>query len=409
MCLQSGNIAEALLKEGFANCVDWSMTTVTGGPEKLRSAEKLAKQKKLRLWANYKPTGTKVADKDREFTGRVTEVVNGDALVILKSDNSSKKIFLASIRPPRLDDKDQKAQTGKVFRPLFDIPWLYEAREFLRTKLIGQKVNVIVDYVQPAQNNYPEKTCCTVKINDVNVAEAMVSKGLATVVRYRQDDDQRATCYDDLLAAEAKAIKGSKGLHDKKENSPSHRFTDVSDPTKAKTYLTSLKRIGRIEAVPEFVASGSRMRVYIPRQTCLVTLLLAGITCPRAARQAPGGVGGQLEAEPYGNEALAFTRSLVLQREVQIEVESMDKGGNFIGWLFLDGKNLSVELVEHGLSSMHVTAESSSYYHQLSTAEIKARQAKLNIWKNYKPAEHVEYVSTLLLNLVVNVFSSNFV
>ncbi|KAJ8783027.1 hypothetical protein J1605_009635 [Eschrichtius robustus] len=36
-----------------------------------------------------------------------------------------------------------------------------------------------------------------------NIAEALVSKGLATVIRYRQDDDQRSSHYDELLAAEA--------------------------------------------------------------------------------------------------------------------------------------------------------------------------------------------------------------
>ena len=60
-----------------------------------------------------------------------------------------------------------------------------------------------------------------------NVAEAMVSKGYATVIRYRQDDDQRASCYDDLLSAEAKASKSSKGLHNKKET-PIHRVADLS-------------------------------------------------------------------------------------------------------------------------------------------------------------------------------------
>lgn len=372
------------------------MTTVTGGPEKLRAAEKIAKQKKLRIWIDYKPAENNVSDKDREFSGRVIEIVNGDALVILKDDGNSKKIFLASIRPPRLDEKDQRGASGKVFRPLFDIPWLYEAREFLRKKLIDQTVNVTVDYLQPAQANYPEKTCCTVKINDINVAEAMVSRGLATCIRYRQDDDQRAACYDDLLAAEAKAVKDAKGLHGKKET-PIHRFTDVSDPNKGKTYLTFLKRAGRVEAVPEFVASGSRLRVYVPRETCLITFLLAGITCPRAARVAPGGVGGMLEGEPCGNEALNFTKGLVLQREVQIEIESMDKGGNFIGWLFIDNKNLSAELVANGLSTVHGTAKASSYYHNLVTAETSAKQAKLNKWANYKPEEHVVRVSSHIL------------
>merc|ERR1719376_550046 len=62
-----------------------------------------------------------------------------------------------------LDDSEKKA-SGKVFRPLYDIPHMYEAREFLRKKLIDQKVHITVDYIQPAQNNYPEKTCCTIKL-----------------------------------------------------------------------------------------------------------------------------------------------------------------------------------------------------------------------------------------------------
>lgn len=41
---------------------------------------------------------------------------------------------------------------------------MYEAREFLRKKLIGKNVQVGVDYKQPASNSFPEKTCCTVTI-----------------------------------------------------------------------------------------------------------------------------------------------------------------------------------------------------------------------------------------------------
>ena len=39
----NGNIAEALLRDGFAKCVDWSLTCVTGGPAKYRAAEAEAK------------------------------------------------------------------------------------------------------------------------------------------------------------------------------------------------------------------------------------------------------------------------------------------------------------------------------------------------------------------------------
>ena len=106
---------------------------------------------------------------------------------------------------------------------------MFEAREFLRKKLIGKKVNVSVDYVKPAQDSFPEKTCCTVTREGMyvlalysfwplslslscfsilitfscsNIAEALISKGLATCLWHRQDDDQRSPHYDDLRAAE---------------------------------------------------------------------------------------------------------------------------------------------------------------------------------------------------------------
>jgi staphylococcal nuclease domain-containing protein 1 len=52
----------------------------------------------------------------------------------------------------------------------------------------------------------------------------------------------------------------------------------------------------------------------------------------------PGGI--VAEAEPWGDEAMAFVKEMILQREVEIEVEQIDKGGNFIGWCFVDNTNI---------------------------------------------------------------------
>ena len=84
-----------------------------------------------------------------------------------------------------------------------------------------------VDYIKPPSDGFPERTCATVTISGINVAEALISKGFATALRHRQDDDQRSSCYDDLLAAETRAIKNGKGLHSKKE-APIHRVADLS-------------------------------------------------------------------------------------------------------------------------------------------------------------------------------------
>jgi len=271
---------------------------------------------------------------------------------------------------------------------------MFEAREFLRKKLIGKKVNVTVDYIRPASPAtetvpaFSERTCATVTIGGINIAEALVSKGLATVIRYRQDDDQRSSHYDELLAAEARAIKNGKGLHSKKEV-PIHRVADISgDTQKAKQFLPFLQRAGRSEAVVEYVFSGSRLKLYLPKETCLITFLLAGIECPRGARNLPGLV---QEGEPFSEEATLFTKELVLQREVEVEVESMDKAGNFIGWLHIDSANLSVLLVEHALSKVHFTAERSSYYKSLLSAEEAAKQKKEKVWAHYEeqPVEEV--------------------
>ena len=47
-----------------------------------------------------------------------------------------------------------------------------------------------------------------------------------------------------------------------------------------------------------------------------------------------------------------------MQREVEVEVETTDKAGNFIGWLFVDNVNLSVALVEVRKQLMQDTGRS---------------------------------------------------
>jgi len=71
-------------------------------------------------------------------------------------------------RPAPTDGETVKPNV-RVTRPLYDIPYMYEAREFLRKKLIGKKVNVEVDYIQPPNQGFPEKTCCTVTIGGMYV------------------------------------------------------------------------------------------------------------------------------------------------------------------------------------------------------------------------------------------------
>lgn len=137
-----------------------------------------------------------------------------------------------------------------------------EGKELLRKKLIGKKVHVQLDYVKEAEGDYESRECVTLKtLNGGNVAELLVDRGLVSVIRHRQNDEQRSSEIDKLMAAEAKALEGAKGIHSGKEF-PIPRIIEASaSAQKAAPFLSSLKRAGRTPAVVDFVAAGSRFKV----------------------------------------------------------------------------------------------------------------------------------------------------
>lgn len=90
-----------MLYHDFKYYITYSQKLFHVGASTLRAAEKQAKDARLRIWTNYTSNAPIIAAKDKEFTASVMEVVNGDALVVKMPNNTQKKIFLASIRPPR--------------------------------------------------------------------------------------------------------------------------------------------------------------------------------------------------------------------------------------------------------------------------------------------------------------------
>lgn len=241
---------------------------------------------KKRLWRNWEPADANIPENERDFNGKVVQIINSDSMSI-HDGTCVKQIFLSSIRPARISDlapelqkKAEKAMdTSQRTKALYTVPYLFEAREFLRKKLIGKKVTVKVDYKRPASNaddpenstgkSYPERLCATVtyqglnhpthfnlqinqyfqhfklKINPTflgqNIAEALVAKGIAVPIKHRHDDDNRSSQYDDLREAEKNAMKALKGIHSK-SLPPQMHVTDVSQEVpKARAFLTFLK------------------------------------------------------------------------------------------------------------------------------------------------------------------------
>ena len=73
--------------------------------------------------------------KDRYFKGKV---VNGDALQI-KTGKVVTEVHLASIRPLRIENEDPSQRNRqKGFRPLYDIPFMFEVRHFYYRWFVGK-------------------------------------------------------------------------------------------------------------------------------------------------------------------------------------------------------------------------------------------------------------------------------
>eukprot|EP00850_Spirogloea_muscicola_P016978 SM000141S00922 [mRNA] locus=s141:240772:249829:- [translate_table: standard] len=401
------NLGPLLIAQGLAKVVEWSANMLEPeAKQALKKAELAAKQEKLRIWTNFVPPPShSTAIRDDNYTGQVIEVVSGDCLVVLDSGVpptsplAERRVNLSSIRAKRMGNprRDEKPE-----------PYAREAKEFLRTRLIGQQVSVAMEYIRkivpsdllpgtPAPAGSRSMEFGTVMLlsavkadlaetgvsatsseatpqGSINVAEMTVARGFATVVRHR-DFEERSLHYDALLAAEQRAMKGKKGIHSAREPPVAH-INDLSDraaTAKARQFLPFLQRARRLPAIVDYVLSGHRFKLIIPKETCAIAFSLSGVRAPS-------------REEPYSEEAIAFMRRRIMQHDVEIEVETVDKTGTFIGTLW-SGKNQNAGamLLDAGLSKLHATfsADRTPEGQQLLQAEQKAKAARLKVWENY--------------------------
>ncbi len=362
----NGSIAEFILKAGLARCTDFHSTLLGGEMATLRQAEKQAKDNKLGLFKGHvAPKGP--ASSDVEAV--VTRVQSADTIFIRNKSGGEKRVNLSSIRQPKPTDPKQS-------------PFSADAKEFLRRKLIGKHVRVNIDGTKAASEGYEEREVATINLNNKNVALMLVEAGYASVIRHRRDDPDRSPDYDALLAAEEEAQKEQKGMWSPKPP-VTKTYQDYSENLqKAKIQASVLQRQKKIPAVVDFVKSGSRFTVLVPRENAKLTFVLSGIRAPKSARNATE------KSEPFGQEAHDFANRRCMQRDVEIDVENTDKVGGFIGTLYVNRENFAKLLVEEGLASVHAhSAEQSGNANELFAAEKKAKEGRKGMWHDWDPSK----------------------
>lgn len=95
---------------------------------------------------------------------------------------------MSNIEAPRLARRPNAANTNEVK----DSPCAWEAREFLRKKLIGKEVCFSVEYKQPTNNREYGFVWLGKDNTGENVAESLVEQGLAGVRKGNAKNDSEA-------------------------------------------------------------------------------------------------------------------------------------------------------------------------------------------------------------------------
>jgi len=371
-----GNMSLELVKVGLARVVDWSSTLVDNAPV-LRTAERAAKEKRLRIWKDYVPPN--VGSDMGDFSAKVVEVFSGDTIIVVEGTSTTERRFsLASVRAPRMGKEPE--------------PYALESKECLRKLIIGKKVKITPEYRKTfTQENgtvVDRVFCSCIYNNDKNAAVSLIGEGLAQVDN--RQSDERSKFYEEMLEAQTAATSAKKGIHSGTVPSRTSN-TDLTLPTakdRAKSYLPSLQRHGKMRAVVQYVVNGARFKLTLPKENVLISFVCVGLRCPACARRDGAGAA----AEPFGDEALAFTRHHCFQRDVEVEIEALDKTGSFLGSLFLpDKRNHGVLLLEEGLASrIPPAADRSTYADELFHAEEKAKTANSKIWEGYSEEQEAE-------------------
>lgn len=264
-----------------------------------------------------------------------------------------------------------------------------------------------------------------------------------------REGDDRSAIYADLLTAEEAARARRAGMHAAAPPPPAH-FNDVAvlgAAQRARQYLPFMQRAGSLPCVVEAVMSGSRLKLYIAKESVVVAFSPSGVRTPSRGTPARGGApAGAPEAG--GVEAFEFVRAHYLQRDAVVSVEGCDKMGTFLGRIsvgaprcclpscFLmvadlsaplcgtlcnprhrrklctccctqaalhrsmlaprrtqgdtrcalaEGKDMSLALLQAGLGSLHpsFSPDRVAGAPQLLAAQAKAQAARKGVWANY--------------------------
>lgn len=273
-----------------------------------------------------------------------------------------------------------------------------ETREFLRKKLIGEKILIKVEgsienrlYATVFMENDLE--CC------INVL--LCQQGYATVIE--PFIGKRSEQFQQMQQAEQQAIDEKLGIHHTSLPPYIPHIIDLSItvyPEYSKKYFDELSN-KTLSGVIEHILGGNRFIVLTDRY--MLRLAVNGLL-PIAVSDLNSRLSNEYSIENY------------LNRDIKFDIHEIDKSGGFLANMYIYDKNkeklsIAYDLLRHGLADIHKrTIKDIPNYQMLEAAQIEARNRKIGKWKQPTtlPSATVEF-SKFVSVRVTRVLSSSVV
>lgn len=176
----------------------------------------------------------------------------------------------------------------------------------------------------------------------------MVKEGLVTVRRdsrppeqYKQEDLQKLIELEDQ-AKHAGRGKWSQAI------APEQKIRQIKWTQENPAQIVEMFRGKPVTAIIEHVRDGSTVRAFLLPDFYYVTLMISGIRCPGVKLDSEGKPDLSVKI-PFADEARYYVETRLLQREVEIRLESVNNA-NFIGTIIHPKGNIAESLLREGLA-----------------------------------------------------------
>lgn len=222
-----------------------------------------------------------------------------------------------------------------------DEPWAWESREFLRRLLVGEEVYFQAERKPNINRDYGVVFLGKDVNNLTNVTELAVTEGLLCV---RREGVRPTPELQRLGELEDQAKAQGKGRFSGQTPTQRGITWQIENPR----HFVDFQGGKPVRAIIEHVRDGSTVRAFLLPDFQYITLMISGIRCPGFRLDQDGKPDPSVEV-PFANEARFFVESRLLQRDVEILLESVNNL-NFVGTILYPKGNIAEALLREGFA-----------------------------------------------------------